>query len=141
MDYGAFARSLYALFSKGDLEAAANMASDDVEVINVGWNVTYSGIPGFLEFMRGWKEMDPNCSVEVIHQLVGPEGVTNECVFHAKHTGTMRSPAGEIPATQQTVTLPFCEVWQIKGGSLKSLHNYADGITIMTQLGVMPASS
>jgi ketosteroid isomerase-like protein len=46
---------------------------------------------------------------------------------------------GEIPPTGKAVTLPICEVWRVRDGKLVSLMNYADGVTIMTQLGLMPA--
>jgi steroid delta-isomerase-like uncharacterized protein len=138
-DNVALARALYDAFNRGDLDAALALAAPDVEVVNVGWGVTYRGHDGFREFMQGWKTMDPNSRVEVVRQLAGEEGVTNESVFHATHTGPIRPPMGEIPPTGKTVAIPICEVWRIRDGKLVSLINYADGVTIMAQLGLLPA--
>lgn len=136
----AFARAIYDAFNRKDFDAVLAMTAPDVEIVNVGWGVTYSGHDGFREFMQGWKTMDPTCRIDVVRQLAGEEGVTNECVFHATQTGPLRPPMGEIPPTGKTVTVPICEVWRIHDGKLRSLINYADGVTIIAQLGLLPAS-
>jgi steroid delta-isomerase-like uncharacterized protein len=138
MDAAALAHEIYAAFNRGDLDAALALAADDVEIVNVGWNVIYRGHDGFRTFMQGWKTLDPNSRVEVVRQLPGADGVTNEAVFHATHVGPLRTPAAEIPPTGKAITLPICEVWRVRDGKLASLHNYADGVTIMAQLGLLP---
>jgi steroid delta-isomerase-like uncharacterized protein len=138
-DNAALARAIYDAFNRGDLDGALALAAPDVEVVNVGWGVTYRGHDGFREFMQGWKTMDPNSRVEVVRQLAGEEGVTNEAVFHATHSGPLRPPTGEIPPTGKTVALPICEVWRMRNGKLARLMNYADGVTVMAQLGLLPA--
>ncbi|HEY7031471.1 MAG TPA: nuclear transport factor 2 family protein [Thermomicrobiales bacterium] len=137
-DNAALARAIYDAFNRGDLDGALALAAPDVEIVNVGWGVTYRGHDGFRAFMQGWKTMDPSCRVEVVRQLAGDEGVTNECVFHATQTGPLRPPTGEVPPTGKTVALPICEVWRVRNGKLASLMNYADGVTVMAQLGLLP---
>jgi steroid delta-isomerase-like uncharacterized protein len=138
MDAATVAHAIYDAFNRGDVEAALALATADVEIVNVGWNVTYRGHDGFREFMQGWKTLDPNARVRVVRQLAGPDGVTNEAVFEATHVGPLRTPAGEIAPTGKTIALPICEVWHVRDGKLTSLHNYADGVTIMAQLGLLP---
>jgi predicted ester cyclase len=82
--------------------------------------------------------MDPDCRVDVVSQRAGEAGVTNECVFHATHVGLLPPPTGEIPPTGKTVTIPLCEVSRIRDGKLASLRNYADGVTVLSQLGLLP---
>lgn len=137
-DDAALARAIYDAFNRGDFDAALALTAPDVEIVNVGWGVTYRGHDGFREFMQGWKTMDPNCRVEVVRQLAGEEGVANEAVFHATHVGPLRPPTGEVPPTGKPVTLPICEVWRIRDGKLASLINYADGVTALAQLGLLP---
>jgi steroid delta-isomerase-like uncharacterized protein len=139
MDAAALARTIYDAFNRGDLDAALALATADVEIANVGWGVTYRGHNGFREFMQGWKTLDPNSRVTLVRQLPGAEGVTNEALFEATHVGPLRTPAAEIPPTGKAISLPICEVWRVRDGKLASLHNYADGITIMAQLGLLPA--
>lgn len=137
-DNAALAREIYEAFNRSDFEAVLALTQPDVEVVNVGWDVTYRGHDGLREFMQGWKTMDPEGRVEVVRQLAGDDGVTNESVFHATHVGALHPPTGEIPPTGKTVAIPICEVWRIQDGKLASLHSYADGVTIMAQLGLLP---
>ena len=138
-DNAALARTIYRHFDRGEIDAALALADPDIVVTNVPWGDTFNGHEGFRAFMEGWKTMDPDSHVEILHQLAGEEGVTNECVFHATHVGPLNPPTGEIPPTGKTVAVPFCEVWRIANGKLTSLTNYADGVTIMMQLGLMEA--
>jgi predicted ester cyclase len=133
----AMARKAYDAFNRQAFDEVIQIADPNVEVVNVGWNVTHQGHAGLRDFMQGWKTMDPNCRVETLSQMAGDEGVTNENIFHATHVGVLRPPTGDIPPTGKTVTVQFCEVWRFKNGKLTSIHSYADGVTILTQLGVL----
>jgi predicted ester cyclase len=137
-DAAALARRIYDAFNRSDFAAVLAETHPEVEVVNVGWGVTYRGHEGFREFMQGWKTMDPNCRVEVVRQLAGENGVANECLFSATHVGPLRPPTGEVPPTGRPVQLPFCEIWRLKDGKLVSLINYADGVTVLAQLGLLP---
>jgi steroid delta-isomerase-like uncharacterized protein len=139
MDPRAIADAIYDAFNRSDFDAAVALATPDVEIVNVGWGTTYRGGDGLRTYMQGWKSMAPDSTVEIVGQLVAPDGITNECIFHGTHTGTLHTPGGDIPATGRHVDHSFCEVWRVHDGKLASLHNYADGVTIMTQLGLMPA--
>jgi len=139
MDPKAFAVALYDAFNRDDLDAALALAADDIEIVNHGWNMTYRGHEGFRTFMQGWKSMAPDSMVEIVRQLSGPDGVANECIFHGTHSGTLETPTGTIPATGKHIDVPICEVWRIRDDVLVSLHNYADGLTILAQMGLMPA--
>jgi steroid delta-isomerase-like uncharacterized protein len=135
------AEAIYDAFNRNDFDAALALTASDVEIVNVGWNVTYRGHDGFRTFMQVWKTMAPDSTVEIVRQLSGPDGVTNEAIFHGTHTGTLRTPSADIPATGKHLDVPICEVWRVRDGKLISLHNYADGVTILTQLGLLPTPS
>jgi steroid delta-isomerase-like uncharacterized protein len=135
----ALAELLYDAFNRNDFDAVMAATASDVEIVNVAWNTTYRGHDGFRTFLQGWKTMAPDCTVEIVRQLASPDGVANECVFHGTHTGLLQTPTGDIPATGRHVDAPFCEVWRVRAGKLASLHNYGDSVTMMTQLGLMPA--
>jgi steroid delta-isomerase-like uncharacterized protein len=140
-DSAAFARTVYEAFNRGDLQSALDLAAPDVEVVNIAWGMTYHGHEGFRTFMQGWKTMDPDCRVDVVSQLPGADGVTNECMFRGTQVGPLNPPTGEIPPTGIPLVVPICEVWQIRDGKLTSLHSYSDGITVLAQLGLLPAPS
>lgn len=137
-DNAALAREIYDAFNRGELAAALAKTDPEAEIVDTGWGTTQHGLDGFRAFMQGWKTMDPNARVEVIRQLPGEDGVANECVFHGTHLGPLYPPTGEIPPTGKTVAIPFCEIWRFRNGKLVNLINYADGLTVMAQLGLLP---
>ena len=136
-----FAHTVYDAFNRGDLDAVIAMADPEIDVVNVPWRDKFHGRAEFRIYLEGWKEMDPAASVEIVHQLAGDEGVVNECIFRAPHVGMLSSPSGALTPTGKTLEVPFCEVWRIRNGKLLGLTNYADGVSIMEQLGVMPATA
>jgi steroid delta-isomerase-like uncharacterized protein len=138
-DNALLARAIYDAYNRDDFDAALSRATADVEIVTVAWDRTQRGHAGFRDFMRGWKAMAPDGRVEVVRQLAGEDGVTNECVFRGTHTGVLTTPNGDVPPTGKSFALPICEVWRVRDGKLAGLHLYADNVTILGQLGLMPA--
>lgn len=64
-----------------------------------------------------------------------------EAVFEGTHTGTLNTPSGPIPATRKRVSIPFVTTSKAKDGKFKSFHLYFDQVELMTQLGLMPATT
>lgn len=60
--------------------------------------------------------------------------------FQGTHTGTLRAPAGEIPATNRTVDIPFCEVHRVREGKIIDSHLYFDQMEMLAQLGQQATS-
>jgi predicted ester cyclase len=57
------------------------------------------------------------------------------------HTGTFRTPAGDLPPTGNTVVLDACDVVTFDtAGNISSWHTYFDQATLMAQLGVMASA-
>jgi len=137
-DNARLARELYEAFNDQDFDRALEMATEDVEVVDVASGQTFHGWEGFRQFMEGWKTMAPDGQVEVTAQLPGEEGVTNENVFRGTHTGPLATPTGAITATGHSFEVPFVEVWRIREGKVASIHAYFDSATLMQQLGVVP---
>jgi steroid delta-isomerase-like uncharacterized protein len=68
--------------------------------------------------------------------------VVEEARYTGTHTGPWRSPNGmEIPATGKTLDFPFVGVFEVDGGKISSIRLYYDQLEVLTQLGLMPAST
>lgn len=52
------------------------------------------------------------------------------------HTATMRTPAGDVPATGKQVDFQVAEVWELQDGRVVRLRNYMDAGALMRQLGL-----
>jgi steroid delta-isomerase-like uncharacterized protein len=133
-DTARLARTVYEAFNRNDLDAALALAQPDIEIVNLAENTTFRGHDGFRDYLKRIKEIDPAGWIEVISQLVCDAGVTNECVYHATHVG----PLHGIEPTGKPFTAPLCDVWRVRDGKIASIHTYADNMTVLAQLGLLP---
>jgi steroid delta-isomerase-like uncharacterized protein len=130
------ARAMYDAFSRGDLDAAAEQAADDVEVSFVPTGQLFRGRAGFVDFMRGHRAAFPDIRIEVTNQIAAGDDLVNEFVAHGTHTGPLATPTGDIPPTGRSVTISVCEVQRYRDGKLISIHNYQDLASVLQQLGL-----
>ena len=112
-EHAQLARTIYEAFNTNDFDRVLSLSTADVEVGTMAFGMTQHGHDGLWQFMQRWKGMAPDSRVEVVSQLAGAEGVTNECRFRGTHTGPLRSPSGEIPPRVGALTHPL---WR-SGGS------------------------
>ena len=54
-------------------------------------------------------------------------------------TGTHKGELMGVAATGRSVTLPICDVLEIRDGKIYAEREYMDVMTMMVQLGVVPA--
>ncbi len=131
------AREVYEAFNADEFDRALEHVADDAEVELYYDGLSFRGREGFRESMAHHKAPFPDGKVEVISQSADEDGVTCECVYRATHTAPM--PDGsEVSPTENKIEVRFCEVWRFEGGKVKSLHGYADNLTAMAQLGLVP---
>jgi steroid delta-isomerase-like uncharacterized protein len=135
----ALARQVYEAFNRGDLEGAAALATDDIEVDLVAFGMVTRGRAAFRDqFMGGFKRAFPDLVVTVVNQVATEDQVVDECTWRGTHTGPLMSPGGDIPPTGKAVEGGrFCEVWRIRDGKVAKLVNYQDATTWMRQLGLV----
>lgn len=55
------------------------------------------------------------------------------------HTGTLHTRGGDIPATEQRIDLAFSDVYEVHGGVIVATKLHFDRLTLLEQLGVVPA--
>lgn len=134
------AETIYQAFNRLDFDRCLELATEDVSTYFAPTGESHVGKEGFLAFMKGWKDATPDGQVEIINQVANEDGVVNECVYRATHTGPLVTPDGTIPPTGRTVNLQFVEIWRTRDGKLASLRNYQDMATLMAQLGLLPAT-
>lgn len=139
-DNARISREIYEAFNAHDFDRALEHVAEDAECELYADGLSFQGREGFREMMAYHKAPWPDGEVEVIRQLASEEGVANECVYRATHTAPLPMPdGGEVPPTGNRIELRFCEVWRFEGGKVRSIHNYADNLTAMAQLGLLPA--
>ncbi len=114
-------------------------AADSIEVL-VSGGVRASGLEGAAQLYDTWHEAFPDNSVEPTLKLVDGANGMHESHFRGTHTGTMRGPGGDIPATGRRVDIPFTALLAVEGNQLTSFRVYFDLLDMLGQLGLMDSA-
>jgi hypothetical protein len=62
--------------------------------------------------------------------------VVLEMTWRGTHTGTLKTPTGDIPGTGKKIEVQAAQIVEVADGKVKSTRHYFDMGTIMEQLGV-----
>ena len=65
------------------------------------------------------------------------ENGASEARFTGTHSGNLRTPNGEIPATGNTVVSSYALVVRVENDRFTSFHIYFDVAELLGQLGLM----
>jgi heme-degrading monooxygenase HmoA/ketosteroid isomerase-like protein len=87
-----------------------------------------------------WQQAFPDNQLETLAIHADDRGGVHEFRATGTHTGTLRGPAGEIPATGRTVRMNVCDVYECDGGKITSVHLYFDQAELLSQLGLTAGS-
>ena len=117
-------------------DADAEPWSQDAEF--VAPNASMRGREEVLGFLGVMWEAFPDGRLETSRLLVEGSDVAAEGRFIGTHTGVMRTPEGEIPATGRQVEFRWMSSYEVRGEELASEHLYFDQAELLGQLGLMP---
>lgn len=136
------AREFYAAWNERDFERGAALVADDGELLIVGTGESRTGPQGSIEYSRMWADAFPDGRVEIMRTIAEGDHVVVLFRGRGTHTGTLRSAAGDIPATGKQITLDLCDVYEFRGGKVKTNWTYFDSGSLLTQLGLLePAAA
>jgi predicted ester cyclase len=100
----------------------------------------FRGRDQVLGFLRGYWEAFPDARLEIVRSISEGSLTAGEGVFTGTHTGTLRTPAGEVPPTERSVQIRWMGMYEARGDELVSEHLYFDQNEFLTQLGLAPGA-
>lgn len=87
-----------------------------------------------MKYVKSTKEGFPDMKYEILHTAG-----TGDMVFvHYRFTGTNSGPFMDMPATNKKIDYSGVDLLKIKDGQAIEHWDYADNITFMKQMGMMP---
>ena len=90
-------------------------------------------------FFGAFWEAFPDIEVTVTSVVEEGSVVAIQAKTRGTHLGTLRTPGGDIPATGRHINLPISDQYHVEGGLIVSAHLHFDRLTLLEQLGVVPA--
>jgi hypothetical protein len=110
--------------------------ADDFELVAPGAELR--GRAEVLPFFRGFWEAFPDVRIEVVRLVVQDATAAGEGRFAGTHTGTLRTPAGDVEATNRAVEFGWMAMYEFGEDVLLSEHLYFDQAGLLGQLGITP---
>ena len=125
-------------FNARDPERVAAICADDFVLEDIPAGLTLHGPTGMRLWLQTWLDAAPDAHAALERIFGDGDWVATEHHGTATHTGPLRTPTGEIPATGRALDLWFSENFEVRDGKLRRMRVYYDGATMMRQLGLMP---
>ena len=128
---------MMALFNEASWdEWQAGLASDaTMEDMAVGSKSV--GADQVLAYANNWKTMFPDMIGTCEQRHDAGDVLVEECSWSGTNTGNIAMPDGNIiPPTGKSINLRNVLIWEFQDGKVKSVKNYLDMMTMMSQLGL-----
>jgi predicted ester cyclase len=126
-------------FNAHDVEARLAANTDDSELVMPG-GMQLRGREQ-ADLLRAFWEALPDATLTWKNHVESGPMIAGEGVLTGTHTGTFRTPQGEIPSTGRQVELPYAFIRRVEAGKIASEHLYFDQMELLQQLGAMPPPS
>jgi predicted ester cyclase len=117
--------------------AEADPWSEDAELTAPGASVR--GREEVLGFLGAFWDAFPDGRLELSRVFAERSVAAAEGRFIGTHTGVLRTPAGDVPATSRHVEFRWMSSYDVRGDELASEHLYFDQVELLGQLGMMPS--
>jgi quinol monooxygenase YgiN/predicted ester cyclase len=122
-----------------DRDAWQALLDQQAFAVQAPGGMSLAGREAIDTFWNTWHDAFPDNHLSTVGIYGDEHGGVLEGRFTGTHTGTLRGPAGEIPATGRSVDVRFCEVHRVDSGKIIDSHLYFDQLDMLTQLGQLPA--
>jgi steroid delta-isomerase-like uncharacterized protein len=133
------AREAIEAFSQDDRERFRATMTADAVYDEKGTGRRVEGIDQIVEISWGWKQAFPDVRGTVTGGLGSGDTAAIEITWEGTQTGPLATPGGELPASGKRFRIQAVQVVQGSGGKIREIRHYFDLLTMLQQLGAMPA--
>ena len=125
-------------FNAHDADArVANLTPDTQATLPGGTKL--SGPEQVVAIARSFWEALPDGKISSENVVAAGDKVVTEGALTGTHSGTFRSPQGDIPASGNLVTLRYVSVKQIRDDKVAAERLYFDQLEFLQQIGALPS--
>lgn len=138
IDNAAIVKQLYDAFNAKDLDRYASLCAGDARFTIVPFGTKVAPREHATMFATAFAD----ARIEPTNFVSQGDWVVAEFTGRGTHTGTFRSPAGELPPTNRRAELAFIEVFRCRNGKVVEGRSYFDVASMLAQLGIsLPSAS
>ncbi len=132
------ARGVVEAFNASDWEGCKAAMTSDCVYDEVATSRRLQGVGDIITCWQEWKEAMPDVKGTVTNACASGNTVVLEVTWKGTHTGPLKSPSGEIPASGKQQTTRASWILNFDGGKITASRHYFDMLSFMQQLGLLP---
>lgn len=125
-------------FNAHDIDEFATVLADDV-VWKAPGGISGEGKQACAQFFADWFGAFPDAHVDINDLHIIGDVAVEEGTFTGTHRGVLHSPGGDIPPTGRRVSADYIQVLHFRDGKTVSFNLMYDQLTMLDQLGLVPA--
>ena len=127
------------LFNQTDYAGLRALLAPSFTYEETGTGTTAPDPDAFVAALGAWRSAAPDCSGEVTRIAVDGDTTVTEVLWTGTQTGPLPTPSGVLPASGRRFEFRST-VWQdwVDGLLVRERH-HLDVLTMLTQLGALPA--
>ena len=126
-------RAVFEAMSRSDL--AASTAIHSAECVYYGFGPQPLDLAGYQQFLAGYFAAFPDLRFSIEDELEDGDKVVTRYTAH----GTQRGALMGIPLTGRPIEVTGISITHMVDGKTRTLWNNLDNLTMLIQLGVVPA--
>jgi len=138
-DLAHVADDLIDAINQNDWQRVKASLSPTVVYEEIGTGRRSQGADEYVQLCQGWKQTFPDAAGKIHRTLASNDTAMQEVTWEGTHSGPLPGPNGMIPPSGKQVSVRTCMVLSFAGDQVSELHQYVDVMTMMTQLGAIPA--
>ena len=120
-----------------DRKGWADLFDDGAEFVASG-GMRASGPAGAGLFYDTWNEAFPDNHIDPAVVFGAGDQAAHEARFAGTHTGTLRTPNGDVPPTGKRMVASYVAIGRAHNGKVTTFHVYFDVADVLAQLGIAP---
>ncbi len=132
------ARGVVQAFNDSDWESSKAAMTSDCVYDEVGTSRRLQGVGDIISCLQEWKEAMPDVKGTVTNACATGNTVVLEVTWKGTHTGPLKGPSGEVPATGKQQITRASWIMDFDGGKMTESRHYFDMLSFMQQLGLLP---
>ena len=131
-------RELYRTAEVRDTKAFVSLFTDNGYFWDVSAGIKYYG-SDIGKTVDIYAQAFPDMHRELLKFFVKDDenAVIVELTLNGTHKGPLVLPAGSIPATNNVINAPCCDVFYLENGKVKAFHCYTAGTILLGQIGAL----
>jgi ketosteroid isomerase-like protein len=138
-------RRYYAAINARDWAAYDELFTSDPELAAPGTEddgfLRLLGVDAIRGFDQIWATAADDFTVEPLETVADPAGVVvlSRNRVSMTHTGTLHTPAGDVPPTGARIDTTYVGSFRLRDGRIESQQVYYDQMALALKLGLVPS--